>query len=71
MKNKDAGDMNRMDRLGRFIFGSVWLYFAAKCFVTGLFAPVFVWTPAILGLFALVTGFKGVCPVYRALNTYS
>lgn len=71
MKQKDAGDMNRLDRLGRFLFGSLWIFFAVKCFGTGLFEPVFVWMPVILGAYAMVTGFKGVCPVYRALNTYS
>lgn len=71
MRQKDAGEMNRMDRFGRFLFGSLWLYFAWKCFSTGLYAPVFVWMPVILGAYALVTGFKGICPVYRALKTYS
>ena len=68
---RDAGHMNRLDRLGRFIFGTAWLFFALRCFAADLFLPMFVGLPLIIGTYALVTGFTGVCPVYRLLNTHS
>lgn len=71
MNDDMAGHMNRMDRLGRYIFGSLWIYFAYKCFASGLYPPVFVWLPVCLGLYAWMSATKGICPVYRAFKTYS
>ena len=71
MHDKEIGAVGLMDRLGRFLFGTVWIAFAYFSAPTNLNPAVFVWLPVWVGSYALVTGYAGRCPVYRMLKVGS
>jgi hypothetical protein len=71
LDKKAPGDIGRMDRFGRVVFGAIWVLFAVMYLGTELNQAVFFWIPYCIGAYAVASGLLTRCIVYRIFGTFS